>query len=83
MTDMKRTRIGTSVTETRAYKARGTPKQNKHKPHKRNQTITTENISPGWKWMWLFILKGYSKLLRRDNEKLKQQNTCINAYKYF
>lgn len=31
----------------------------------------------------LFHVKGLQQILRRHNEKLKQQNTCINVYKYF
>ena len=30
-----------------------------------------------------FHTKGLKQTLRKGNEKLKQQNTCINAYKYF
>ena len=80
---MRRTEARTSMTEAQSM-------QSKRKRQSKMDKKPTKEITNGnrkriskLKMSVLFHVKGLQQILRRHNEKLKQQNTCINVYKYF
>ena len=80
---MRRTVARTSMTEAQSM-------QSKRKRQSKMDKKPTKEITNGnrkriskLKMSVLFHVKGLQQILRRHNEKLKQQNTCINVYKYF